>query len=478
MTDRGGVGNLVRGWRVELGIYARVPVIAPFFRTASPNRERRPHFRLRYACYFVKMRALDKGFERSARAGAMAEIDWEALKSEVYGAFSPGAPIKLQEDLAGREEQASRLRNIVMSAGEHALIYGERGVGKTSISNTFYSSINSPTKRVRAIHVNCGTSDFATIWRKVFRRISGPAGSGARTLDELYPNDITPDDVEVEFSNFDLNELPIVVLDEFDKIPDEATKLLMTDTIKSFSDHAIHAKLVLVGIAENAEELLEHHGSISRALKQIKMPRLDLQDLEQVVSVRYKRCGLKIDDEALFQIAFLSRGLPYYSHLVGRHSALSALSAERIIIRDDDVYQGLAEAMKEVDQTITKEYLEAVVSQRDEVTLFEPVLIACALAEPDDLGQFQQAGVALPLAEISPRTPPYTAATFAFHMNEFCEEKRGCVLQRSGEARNYRYSFTDAMMQPYVIMRALQNNKLSRLTFEKFVTRRQRSLAI
>lgn len=408
----------------------------------------------------------------------MAEIDWEALKTDVYGAFSPGAPIKLQEDLAGREEQAARLRNIIMSAGEHALIYGERGVGKTSIANTFYASINSPTKRVRAVHVNCGTSDFPTIWRKVFRRLSAPDGSSARTLDELYPNDITPDDVEVEFSNFGLNELPLIILDEFDKIPGDATKLLMTDTIKSFSDHGLHTKLVLVGIAENAEELLAHHGSISRALKQVKMPRLSLEDLEQVVSVRYKRCGLKIDDEALFQIAFLSRGLPYYSHLVGRHAALAALNAKRTIVRDDDVFQGLAEAMKEVDQTITKEYLEAVVSQRNEETLFEPVLIACALAEPDDLGQFQQAGVALPLAEISPRTPPYTAATFAFHMNEFCEEKRRCVLQRAGESRNYRYSFTDAMMQPYVIMRALQNDKLSRATFEKFVTRRQRSLAI
>jgi hypothetical protein len=408
----------------------------------------------------------------------MADIDWEALKTEVYGAFSPGAPIKLQEDLSGREEQAARLRNIVLGAGEHALIYGERGVGKTSISNTFYASISSPTRRVRAIHVNCGTSDFPAIWRKVFRRIDAPQGSGARTLDELYPNGITPDDVEVEFSNFDLNELPIIVLDEFDKIPGAETKLLMTDTIKSLSDHSINAKLVLVGIAENAEELLEHHGSISRALKQVKMPRLSLKDLEQVVSVRYKRCGLKIDDEALFQIAFLSRGLPYYSHLIGRHAALVALGHKRMIVRDDDVFQGLGEALKEVDQTITKDYLAAVVSQRNEETLFEPVLIACALAEPDDLGQFQQAGVALPLAEISPRNPPYTAATFAFHMNEFCEDKRGCILQRGGEARNYRYSFTDAMMQPYVIMRALQNDKMSRTTFEKFVTRRQRSLPI
>ena len=404
--------------------------------------------------------------------------DWEARKNDIYSAFSPGAPIKLQEDLAGREEQAARLRNIVMGAGEHALIYGERGVGKTSISNTFYSSISSPTRRVRAIHVNCGTSDFPTIWRKVFRRINAPADTGVRTLDELYPNDITPDDVEIEFANFDLNELPIIVLDEFDKIPDDDTKLLMADTIKSLSDHGVNAKLVLVGIAENAEELLAHHGSISRALKQVKMPRLSLQDLEQVVSVRYQRCGLKIDNEALFQIAFLSRGLPYYSHLIGRHAALSSLNDKRLVVRDDDVFQGLGEAMKEVDQTITKDYLAAVVSQRNEETLFEPVLIACALAEPDDLGQFQQAGVALPLAEISPRTPPYSAATFAFHMNEFCEEKRGCILQRGGESRNYRYSFADAMMQPYVIMRALQNDKLSRTTFEKFVTRRQRSLPI
>ncbi|MGE4352449.1 MAG: AAA family ATPase [Bdellovibrionales bacterium] len=128
----------------------------------------------------------------------MAEEDWEARKNEVYGAFSPGAPIKLQDDLAGREEQAARLRNIIMGAGEHALIYGERGVGKTSIANTFYASLNSPTRRVRAIHVNCGTSDFPTIWRKVFRRISAPMGSEARSLDELYGNSSLRTRVDIE----------------------------------------------------------------------------------------------------------------------------------------------------------------------------------------------------------------------------------------------------------------------------------------
>lgn len=252
----------------------------------------------------------------------------------------------------------------------------------------------------------------------------------------------------------------------------------MTDLIKALSDHSIPAKLVLVGIAENAGELLQHHKSISRGLKQVQMPRLNLADLERIVSTRYSRCGMRIDDEALFQIAFLSRGLPYYSHLVGRHAALVALSAKRLVVRDDDVFSGLAEAMKEVDQTITEDYLEAVRSQRNEETLFEPVLIACALAEPDELGKFQQSSVAAPLAQIANRTPPYTAATFAFHMNEFTEAKRKGILQRDGDARNYRYAFTDAMMQPYVIIRALQNGKLDRSTFEKFVARRQMKLPI
>ena len=404
--------------------------------------------------------------------------DWTALRSEVYGSFSPGAPIKLLGEIAGRNEQAQRLRDILLGAGEHALVYGERGAGKTSIANTFHLSLNTSTRTVHSIHVNCGNSDFNAIWRKVFRRIRIKEGSESRNLDQVYPNVITPDDVEVELANFRVNDLPVIILDEFDQISDSNTKALITETIKSLSDHTIHAKIVLVGIAKNAGELITQHASISRALKQVLMPRLNLGELEQIVSSRYRRCGIRIKDAALFQIAFLSRGLPYYAHLVGRHSALSTIDHKRVEVEEDDVFNGLKAALREVDQTITEDYLTAVVSQRSEETLFEPVLVACALADADDLGQFQQSVVSAPLAEIAVRTPPYTATTFAFHMNEFCDAKRKSILKRSGEDRNYRYVFTDAMMQPYVIIRALESGRLKRSTFEKFIARRQRSLSI
>jgi Cdc6-like AAA superfamily ATPase len=399
--------------------------------------------------------------------------DWDALASEVYAAFSPGSPIKLQEDLAGREEQATRLRNIVLGSGEHALIYGERGVGKTSIANTFHLSLNSSTRHVYTVPINCGSGDFDAIWRKVFKRIRINDGENFRNLDELYKSKITPDDVEVELLGFGINDLPIIILDEFDQIKDDATKQQMTETIKSLSDHAVHTKIVLVGIAKNTSELIAHHASISRSLKQVQMPRLALAELEWIVTSRYKKCGLKVSDDAVFQIAFLARGLPYYAHLIGRHAAMTAINGKSKKVEENDVFDGLKEAIKDMDQTITESYLKAIVSQKPDETLYEPVLVACALAESDDLGQFQQAAVGTPLADIAPRTPPYSATTFAFHMNEFCEEKRGCILNRTGEVRNYRYAFSDAMMQPYVIIRALESERLSRVTFEKFISRRQ-----
>lgn len=405
---------------------------------------------------------------------------WAALRGEVNEAFTPGSPIRTRSDLAGRSREIERLSDIVQRAGEHALIYGEMGVGKTSLARTFHAGLNRGPRRVQEIHVNCtAVDDFTAIFRKVFRRMGEPDDdSNIVTIDKKYPDRITPDDVEIELANYSLNDIPIVILDEFDKVADSSARALIANTIKSMGDHSVHSKLVLVGVAEDAGELIENHASLTRNLKQVKMPRLSLPELEEIIAPRLRRCGVTISEEALFQIAFLSRGLPYYSHLVGRNAALLAIERQRVHVSEDDVLAGLASATLDVDQTITENYLKGISSQRNEETLFESVLIACALAEADDLGRFQQTAVAAPLSHIETRKPPYTAATFAFHMNEFCEAKRGSILVRSGEARNYRYRFRDPMMQPYVVIRALQNGKLGRETFNQFVTRRQGSLPI
>ena len=71
----------------------------------------------------------------------------------------------------------------------------------------------------------------------------------------------------------------------------------------------------------------------------------------------------------------------------------------------------------------------------------------------------------------------YQASTYALHMNAFTEPERGCVLQRFGTARNYRYRFADPLMQPYVILKGLNDGRLTDEIAEIFSTKPQMELS-
>jgi hypothetical protein len=187
---------------------------------------------------------------------------------------------------------------------------------------------------------------------------------------------------------------------------------------------------------------------------------------------RYYRCGIQTDADAVWKIIFLSRGLPYYTHLLAMHAARYAIDHRKTVVKHEDVDKALEDAITELDQSIKEKYVMAVRSQRAEDTLYAPVLLACAFAMTDELGRFQQSAVAAPLNRIIPGKN-YQASTFALHMNAFTEPDRGGVLQRYGTARNYRYRFADPMMQPYVILKGLQEGRLTDEVAEIFATKPQ-----
>jgi len=45
---------------------------------------------------------------------------------------------------------------------------------------------------------------------------------------------------------------------------------------------------------------------------------------------------------------------------------------------------------------------------------------------------------------------------FQEHLKKFILEERGCVLARRGWDRAFKFRFRDPMMQPYVIMRGVE----------------------
>lgn len=412
----------------------------------------------------------------SARRPTAKLTDEEAwaLKGDLNEAFSPGAPVQEKDLFAGRIPQLAALVDATQQRGRHAIVFGERGVGKTSLVNILSLVIHRPTRPVIAIKVNSDPHDtYSTLWRKIFRRLNKEHGG---TLADDMPGEVTPDDVRIALECFRATDVPVIIFDEFDRMADESATLLMADTIKGLSDYSSSATIIIVGVAEDVADILSGHQSIARALLQIRMPRMSPDELGQIITSRYKKCGLTWDEEALWKMTFLARGLPYYAQLIGMHAGRAAVKRGFPQVIAADVEKGLKSAVLELDQSIKEAYFTAIRSQRGDHTLYASVLLACALAKNDELGAFQQAAVAQPLNRIVPGKD-YKPATFAFHLNEFCDPARGKTLERFGEPRNYRYRFTDPMMQPFVIMKGLADGKIDDNTAETYVNKRQLELS-
>lgn len=55
----------------------------------------------------------------------------------------------------------------------------------------------------------------------------------------------------------------------------------------------------------------------------------------------------------------------------------------------------------------------------------------------------------------------YYVPHFSRHLDDFCDDKRGPILQKKGVPRGYRYRFINPLMQPFVIIHGYSIGKLS-----------------
>lgn len=397
--------------------------------------------------------------------------------NEVTAAFSPTAPVSRRDLFAGRIRQLADLLGIVSGRGEHGVIYGERGVGKTSLAAVAAAMVGSP--EFVAVRVNCEAEDtFGSIWHKVLRRINmteTAPGMGFTAEDrtavvsaaELLPDEPTPSDVEGALGLV-TRQVPVAVfLDEFDRVSEASVSRSMADTIKALSDQGVEATVVLVGVADSVEELIAEHESIERGLSQIAMPRMSANELEAIVRGGVDGVGMTIDETALRRITLLSQGLPHYTHLLAQQAARAAVWADRESISMTEVIGAMQRAVDRSPQTLAARYHAATSTPRGK-TLYPDVLLAAAVTRGDELGYFAPANVREPLNTITDKT--YDIPRFSPHLHAFCEQARGEVLQKTGQSHRYRFRFRNPLLQPYVILKALTAKDLRVEVLDQFLS--------
>lgn len=381
-------------------------------------------------------------------------------------AFSPSAPIDQTTLFSGRIGQLTDVLNAINQKGQHAILFGERGVGKTSLARVLSRGFHVGGQPLPVASINCDpTMTFTGLWRKLLREVpihnqrqqTGFTGTPEFTqssLADYLPDPVTPDDVRHLLARFGKI---LLVIDELDRIEDQAVTSLLADTIKTLSDHAVDATLLLVGVADSVDTLISEHQSVERALVQVRMPRMSRIELFQIIDKGLAQAGMTSDADARLKIAALSQGLPHYTHLLAQNAGQRAAGDNRTVVTMADVRTAIDNALAKAQQSTVNAYHKATNSPRD--NLYPQVLLACAMAKQDALGYFAAVDVRQPLCEIMGRA--YDIPAFSQHLNKFCEATRGPVLQRMGSARRYRFRFVNPLLQPYVLMDGIRNGLIT-----------------
>ncbi|HEX3675192.1 MAG TPA: ATP-binding protein [Rhizomicrobium sp.] len=387
------------------------------------------------------------------------------LEMEVTSLFNASGPIDEEHFFAGRSKQVRQLMEAVFERSRHAVLFGERGVGKTSLGNIFWKRFSPNLQSVIAARIQADPSDnFTSLWIKGLRELKSNAT--ARGRGDQLPLDtnfdvLSPDDIRREFQKASPNSLPILIIDEFDKIEDPSVIQLVANTIKYLSDYSVTATIVIVGVAESLAELIKEHESIKRCLTQVPLERMDTAELREIVEKRLGETPMKITGDAKWKIIMLARGLPFYVHILSKYAVSAAIRRHSLEIAEVDVDVAIERFINETDQTFYDDYQTAVSTHQPD-NLFQEVLLACAIADSDERGFFTPTNVIDPLSRILGKR--VEIANFQRHLNEFVQPGRGNVLIRKGKERQYKYRFRDPMMQPYVVIKGIYEDMIDEQT--------------
>lgn len=288
---------------------------------------------------------------------------------------------------SGRIGQVNDVLNVVYERGAHSILFGERGVGKSSLANIISAKIPPVLANIQVLKENCRPDDtFFTLWSKMLFNFDY---DGIRVAEQLKHE--TRDFMAIKI----LEALPktqqyVFVFDEFDRLA-APTKAALADIIKHFSDYPQNVTIVVVGVGLSIEELFGVHPSIHECCRQIPLPRMSKIELSEIIIERYAQIGVSATADMIDRLVDLAHGLPGCAHLVGREAALLALNHRRRKLDLSDYDEAITQSVRRAQESIVAAYNRAVYSAKENI--YRHVLLACAMARTDERGMFAAADV-------------------------------------------------------------------------------------
>ena len=296
-------------------------------------------------------------------------------ESGINDVFTPSCPISV-EFFCGREEETKTLVNGLLRPGGHAVLFGDRGIGKTSLAN-YLSSIMTELKSLTVRKISCSSSDsFSSIAVRILEKYGinhdetittkkeGGFGlsnvASAHVGKEILKNPISDVNNPIWVGSKIKDENGILVIDEFDTIHDIKEKEKFSLLMKFLSDNNSKLHILLVGISRNITELMGGHASVDRSLTQVLLPRMSKEELYDILKKGEKRIKIQFDQEVAEKIVSISHGLPYFTHSLALEASKIVVCDERKKVTLEDFNKGLRIALENIEISLKDKYEKAI----------------------------------------------------------------------------------------------------------------------
>lgn len=292
-----------------------------------------------------------------ARSGTKPQ---DRIRLKLRSAFTPSRPVMNVSMFAGRTKLLESLIRSIEDQQMHLVLFGPRGIGKTSALHVLCSIAQEARYVVR--YISCGErTDFSELFRAIL--------SGIPLLyHENY--DPTSDEIEEGLSFGDLvSDGPLtvaalsdalskvagtrllIVLDEFDRAHGREFRRSIAELIKNLSDRGSRVQLVIAGVAQNLSEIIEHIPSIRRNIIGIQLPNMAEEEIAELIANGQAESGMEFAP-ARRLISDVALGLPYLASLISQHAGLAALEREDSKVTPADVEKAIGRAVEEIELRI------------------------------------------------------------------------------------------------------------------------------
>ncbi|MBF4695089.1 hypothetical protein [Fusibacter ferrireducens] len=401
-------------------------------------------------------------------------------KEKINKRFTPTSPAVHNYVEKGTKHE--ELSESAYQKGCQIIVYGESGVGKTSLiwsqlvkEEINFTRIGIDTTITRANFCSKVMEElgFQKTTQKESQTGNGTEasiGAGAKLWSLIdFKGTFKANSNEIKkivnipyYSEADIDAVSkalystnsILFIDDIEKADDEL-RILISHLGKKLSDDSAGntsaiPKIIYAGISNDVDRLIITDESLSSRLTDYKIEVLSNDDIAGIITDGFDSLGISYDKALILEYAKLCCGYPRYAHWIGLKSALNSLTEGREEILEVDLEKAITTILEKFEAQFRDIY-DVATSHTSGKRMREKILFA--LASSDEVN--------VPFAQISKDVGKLMKENIkpqaiSGPLGELKKDERKNILCDGKTAATHRFS--NLLMKPFVRMVMREQN--------------------